>query len=220
MFTRFFVLKLMSCLLFLTVCPMFLSAHELVEVRRVNPRIQIDMRYATRNNVFGRPVYPFPGCFLVREVADKLSRVQEELERQAYGLRILDAYRPISMESPIPIAWGGLQQDGCRHSCAIDCEVEDRWGHNRGTSVDVTLVCLGGGELLMPTDFGDPSGFAHADCQVLPANVYHNKQLLDKAMRRQGFVPSPVEWWHFEYKGWSCYPVLDIKFEDLLKQSS
>jgi len=25
----------------------------------------------------------------------------------------------------------------------------------------------------------------------------------------------PAEWWHFDYKDWKQYPILNVKFEDL-----
>jgi len=41
--------------------------------------------------------------------------------------------------------------------------------------------------------------------------------LLRRAMERQGFVVNPTEWWHFDYKDWRQYPILNTKFEDLGK---
>jgi D-alanyl-D-alanine dipeptidase len=25
----------------------------------------------------------------------------------------------------------------------------------------------------------------------------------------------PDEWWHFDYKDWKLYPIINVKFEDL-----
>jgi D-alanyl-D-alanine dipeptidase len=35
------------------------------------------------------------------------------------------------------------------------------------------------------------------------------RDLLRHQMERQGFTVFPVEWWHFDYKDWPLYPVLD-----------
>jgi zinc D-Ala-D-Ala dipeptidase len=32
-------------------------------------------------------------------------------------------------------------------------------------------------------------------------------------MDRQGFNVNPTEWWHFSYKEWQQYPILNVKFE-------
>jgi zinc D-Ala-D-Ala dipeptidase len=28
---------------------------------------------------------------------------------------------------------------------------------------------------------------------------------------------NPTEWWHFDYKDWKQYPILNVRFEDLGK---
>ena len=38
---------------------------------------------------------------------------------------------------------------------------------------------------------------------------------LRQAMESQGFKFIPAEWWHFDYKDWNQYPILNVKFEDL-----
>jgi D-alanyl-D-alanine dipeptidase len=40
---------------------------------------------------------------------------------------------------------------------------------------------------------------------------------LREVMVAQGFTINPTEWWHFDYKDWSHYPILNVKFEDLGK---
>jgi len=34
-------------------------------------------------------------------------------------------------------------------------------------------------------------------------------------MEREGFKVIPEEWWHFDYKDWQRYPVLNLTFEQL-----
>jgi D-alanyl-D-alanine dipeptidase len=34
-------------------------------------------------------------------------------------------------------------------------------------------------------------------------------------MENQGFTVNPTEWWHFDYKDWKQYSILNVKFEDL-----
>jgi D-alanyl-D-alanine dipeptidase len=42
-----------------------------------------------------------------------------------------------------------------------------------------------------------------------------SRDLLRHAMEAQGFTANLEEWWHFNYKDWQQYPVLNIRFEDL-----
>ena len=39
--------------------------------------------------------------------------------------------------------------------------------------------------------------------------------LLRTAMERHGFTVEPNEWWHFNYKDWKEYPILDIAFSEI-----
>ncbi len=37
-------------------------------------------------------------------------------------------------------------------------------------------------------------------------------------MERHGFTVEPNEWWHFNYKDWPSYPILDISFQEAAKR--
>ncbi len=41
------------------------------------------------------------------------------------------------------------------------------------------------------------------------------RALLRKAMEDEGFTVYPDEWWHFDYKDWKLYRVLDIPFSEI-----
>lgn len=185
--------------------------YDLVNLHTINPQIQIDMRYATTDNPLGMPLYPSGECYLVAEVAYKLSGVQRELEKIGYGLKVWDAYRPYNQQLRI----------SCEKNASFDnieaylYSLEHCNGNSRGTSVDVTLVCYDGCDLRMPTDFGCYNQGTARDCNWLSANVYHHVQLLEKKMEQFGFIPSPSEWWHFDYRSESCYPVLDVSIIEL-----
>lgn len=185
-----------------------LRGHELVSLRSVNSNIQIDMRYASCNNPFGYPLYPFAGCFVVAEVAEQLSKVQKLLERQGYGLKVFDAYRPYHL-----FTCAGYVNFGQMISDFY--VLEDNCGHSRGTAVDVSLVCEDGGYLEMGSDFGCTSQNSLRDSHTLPANVYHNRCILERAMARYGFISTPGNWWHYDYASCSLYPLLDVSFWEI-----
>src|SRR5262249_44528951 len=43
---------------------------------------------------------------------------------------------------------------------------------------------------------------------------YH-RDLLRSAMEAEGFTVYEAEWWHFDYKDWKKYPILNISFEEI-----
>ncbi len=110
----------------------------LVEVTGLDPAIRIEMRYATPDNFTGRAIYPSGRCFLARETARRLARVQARLAREGLGLKLYDCYRPFSAQKTLwelapdkrfvarPEKRDGRPARGSRH--------------NRGAAVDLTLV--------------------------------------------------------------------------------
>jgi zinc D-Ala-D-Ala dipeptidase len=44
-----------------------------------------------------------------------------------------------------------------------------------------------------------------------------NRQLLEYAMKQQGFTGLATEWWHFDASGWEIYSVTDVPFEKIPK---
>ena len=178
----------------------------LADVAAVNPRIRLDIRYATSNNFTGHKVYDEARCFLQTEVARSLSRVQKDLERQGLGLKVYDCYRPLSVQKKF---WALVPDERYVANPAKGSR------HNRGAAVDLTLINAKGEELPMPTPYDDFTEKAHRDYRNLPEQAIRNREILEKAMVRRGFVPLPTEWWHFDAAGWEAYPVLDIDFARL-----
>ena len=41
------------------------------------------------------------------------------------------------------------------------------------------------------------------------------RDLLRRAMEKQGFAVYEAEWWHFDFHEWRLYPILNTRFEDL-----
>jgi len=176
--------------------------NDLVELKRTIPTLVLDIRYATTNNFTGQQLYPQARCFLRPEPAKNLRLVQAELARSGLGLKVFDGYRPLSVQRKM---WQVFPQPGY----VADPMKGSR--HNRGAAVDVTLVWLAdGSELPMPTPYDDFSTRAHRDFMQLPEEVIRNRQLLEEVMTRHGFVGLPTEWWHFDYRDWQKYPLLDV----------
>jgi D-alanyl-D-alanine dipeptidase len=188
---------------------LFFAGPGLADVTSVNPRIRLDIRYATSNNFTGHKVYDEARCFLQAEVARKLSQVQADLERQALGLKVYDCYRPLSVQKKF---WALVPDERYVANPATGSR------HNRGAAVDLTLVDAKGRELSMPTPYDDFTEKAHRNYRDLPPEAIRNRETLEKAMVRRGFLPLPTEWWHFDAAGWESYPVLDVDFSRLPQQ--
>jgi D-alanyl-D-alanine dipeptidase len=44
-----------------------------------------------------------------------------------------------------------------------------------------------------------------------------HREVLRRAMAAEGFTVYEWEWWHFDYKDWRKYPILNLTFEELKK---
>jgi len=168
----------------------------LVEVRSVDPTIQVDLRYATANNFTGAPLpgYEAPHALLRREVAAALGRVQARLLTSGLGLRIFDAYRPVRATLAM-VAWA--ERTG-REVLLDSGYIARRSRHNLGVAVDLTLVDLvTGTEVPMGTGFDSFTAAAHTANAT--GRVQRYRQILVRTMEEEGFTNYDQEWWHFSY---------------------
>lgn len=181
--------------------------HRLVSVNTIYPALLQEIRYATPYNFTGKTLYPAPVLFVHEEAAKALQRVQEELANEGLGLKIYDAYRPLSVQAAM---WKLVPDE--RY---VSNPAKNKGKHTRGTAVDVTLVDRLGKELKMPTDYDDFSEKAHRQSRAWTEEERANSQKLEEVMKKHGFLPFSFEWWHFDYVDWEKYPPLDIRIEDL-----
>lgn len=183
------------------------GSDSLVPVEQVHPPCLQEIRYATKYNFTGQILYPLPRAFLHHDTARALRRVQRDLQKRGLGLKIWDAYRPLSVQQSM---WNLIRDERYVSNPAVN-----KGRHTRGTAVDVTLVDRLGRELTMPSEFDDFSERAHRDYSGGTHEQRTNRQLLQNVMQRHGFVGYPTEWWHFDLKGWESYPPLDVPIETL-----
>ena len=200
-----------------TVVCLFLIAAtlqaNLVELVKINPSIQLDIRYATTNNFTGKQVYPVAKCYAQDVVAKELDKIQKELAPLGLGLKVFDCFRPFPVQE---IFWKICPHDG--YVARPDWEHGKGSKHNRGTAVDLTLIDLTTGkELAMPSGFDDLTQKANRSYETMSAEAAKNCHLLEDIMKNHGFIPLPTEWWHFDYKDWKNYPLMKTTFEELEK---
>lgn len=176
----------------------------LVEVTAIDPRIRVELRYATVRNFTGRVLYPAARALLLEPAARRLAAAQEVLAAAGFGLLVWDAYRPLSVQR---VLWEHRPDPRF---------VAPPWRgsrHNRGTAVDVTLVDAAGVECEMPTDYDDFSERAHRDSADCSQRARENRERLTAAMAQAGFAGLADEWWHFDAPGWESCPLLDTAME-------
>ena len=180
-----------------------------VRVSDAAPEVVQELRYATCDNFTGRPVpgYDAPDALLLRETADALRRVLEDLRPKGLGLKLFDAYRPQCATDAL-VEWSGDPEDTLMKSHyypdvnKADMTTQGYLGrrsrHSRGSAVDVTLIDLATGEEL---DMGSPFDFfgdiSHPDSALVTPLQRGNRMRLRDAMTRRGFAPLSTEWWHF-----------------------
>ena len=151
-------------------------------------------------------LYPEARCLIRKEVAEKLARVQKALQIQNLSLKFFDAYRPLSVQKKM---WAIYPVEGY---VANPAKVSN---HNRGAAVDVTLVDADGNELAMPSAYDEFTERAHRNYAGGTDIERKNRQILQDAMEKEGFVGLKTEWWHFDDKDAKSYPVLDLSFADV-----
>jgi D-alanyl-D-alanine dipeptidase len=185
---------------------------DLVELVTLDPTIKLDVRYAGTNNFLGTPLYTQARAFLQRPAAEALVRAHRELKAQGYGLIIHDGYRPWYVTK---IFWDATPDD----KKLFVANPQEGSKHNRGCAVDLSLYDLKtGAEVDMPSGYDEMSERAYADYPGGTSKERALRALLRQAMEKQGFTVNPTEWWHFDYKDWKQYPILNVKFEDLGKE--
>jgi D-alanyl-D-alanine dipeptidase len=184
---------------------------DLVELITLDPTIKLDIRYATNNNFLGTTLYTQARGFLQRPAAEALVRANRELKALGYGLIIHDGYRPWYVTK---IFWDATPDD----KKIFVADPKDGSKHNRGCAVDLSLYDLKtGAEVQMPSGYDEMTERAYADYPGGTDQERARRAILRQAMEKQGFAVIPKEWWHFDYKDWKQFPILNVKFEDLGK---
>lgn len=182
---------------------------DLVDLTTLNPTIKLDVRYATSNNFLGAPVYEEAKAFLQRPAAEALARAAQKLQHLGYGLLIHDAYRPWYVTK---IFWDATPQD--KKIFVADPKEGSR--HNRGCAVDLTLYDLKTGrEVPMTGGYDEMSERSYAFYPGGTDLQRWDRALLRNAFEGEGFVVYPYEWWHFDYKDWRQYPILNLTLKQL-----
>ena len=180
---------------------------ELIDLEKFVPGLVMDIRYATTNNFTGEKIYNMAKAYARKPVAEALKKIQAELKAKGLGIKMFDAYRPYKAtvkfyEVYKDTTYVASPYRGSRH--------------NRGCALDLTVIDLKTGkELQMPTEYDSFKKEAWPSTPVADPTVRKNRQLLIDVMEKNGFKVNGSEWWHYDFKGWKKFEVMDIDFEEL-----
>jgi len=184
------------------------SNNVLIDLEKYIPSLVLDIRYATANNFMHEPLYKLPKAFVRLPVAKALKNIQEELAQEGLGLKIFDGYRPYR----VTVNFYDKLQD------SVFLAVPWRGSrHNRGSTVDLTIISLKTGkELKMPTGYDKISAKSDVTYAKLPARILRNREKLLSVMGKHGFAVYQPEWWHFDFHDFARFSLLDLTFEDIV----
>lgn len=176
----------------------------LVDIQKVNPSIQVELKYATADNFIGEVLYSkITRAYLQKDVAERLSNCQNYLKtiHPNYSLLVYDAVRPVSVQQKM---WDALDTIPRSERGKFVSNPAHRSLHNYGAAVDITIVDERGKPLDMGAHFDDIRKIAYPSLEArflesgeLTQQQVENRKLLRKVMSSEGFRNLPTEWWHF-----------------------
>ena len=179
-----------------------MRTHGLVDVQVAAPRIQVQLKYATKDNFTGANMYgSLRKAYLHPNLAKALARAQGLLEKEhpSYRFLIYDAARPLSAQRRMYEQVAGTPK-------RIYVAHPRRGGrHNYGVAVDLTIIDEKGKPLDMgsPFDhFGDRAHLGNERALVRSGlyapEVPQNRALLKRILGQVGLRPYDKEWWHYQ----------------------
>jgi D-alanyl-D-alanine dipeptidase len=153
---------------------------QMADLVEIIPLLQLDLRYAGKNNFMHKSLYPpVKTTYLRLPVARALLNVQMELSKKQLALKIFDAYRPYSVTKEM---WKLI------HDERYVADPHKGSGHNRGIAVDLTIIDINTQkELDMGTGFDNFTDSAHHAFNQFPENVLQNRKLLKEIMEGNGY---------------------------------
>lgn len=180
-------------------------AGELVDLTTIDPRIRLDVRYASTDNFMGSVMYDRAQARLQRPAAEALGRVQRALAAEGFGLLVHDAYRPWYVTK---MFWDATP-DSLRVFVA-DPATGSR--HNRGAAIDLSLYDLATGRPVpMVSGYDEFSPRAYPFYPGGTSEQRWMRARLRRAMEREGFVVYDAEWWHFDHASWRRWTVGNVR---------
>jgi len=184
---------------------------DLVDVTTILDHVKLDIRYATTNNFLNVPTYSQAKSFLHRPALTALNRANKRLNQMGFGIMIHDTYRPWYVTKIFWDATEGAERD-------FVANPESGSKHNMGSAVDMTLYDLETGEVIkMVGTYDEMSDRSYPLYMGGTSLERWHRDLMRIVVENEGFKVVSNEWWHFDHEDWRKYPILNLTFEELLK---
>jgi len=152
-------------------------------------------------------MYTQARALLQRPAAEALATAHARLRASGYGILVFDGYRPWRVTKEF---WDKTPKS--KRKFVANPGKGSK--HNRGCAVDCSLYDVRTGrEVAMPSPYDDFTKKAAANYPGGTEEQRTIRRVLRTALEAEGFTVNPDEWWHFDYKDWKEYRVLDIPFE-------
>jgi D-alanyl-D-alanine dipeptidase len=173
------------------------------------PSIQFDIKYATVDNLVGRPLdgYQKNICIVTEALGHQLALIQQELALENLALFIFETYRPKRAGTDLKQWANDSDQLGNKADYFPNVDKADFYqqgyiiehsAHTRGSTVDLTLIDrITGVAIDMGTSFDFMDKLSHPDNLQIGQKAFANRQYLRQLMQRHGFTGIDTEWWHF-----------------------
>lgn len=181
-----------------------LLQQNLIDIQKVNSKIQVDLKYASTDNFMHIQLYSeLKKAFLQKDVAERLGKCQDFLTKvnPAFHLLVYDAVRPVSTQQKM---WDALDTLPFSERTKFVSNPANGSIHNYGAAVDLTICDAEGKPLDMGAGYDDIREIAYPRLESkflesgeLTQEQVENRKLLRKVMATQGFSVIETEWWHF-----------------------
>ena len=171
----------------------------LIDIKKYAYAIDIELRYAKKNNITGKKIFLEEKCLLIKEAAEKLFSASRIARNFDCKLKVFDAYRPKYVQEAL---WNFCPNEDFLTDPARGSP------HTRGIAVDLTLT-KNAKELDMGTDFDDFTEKAFHLSKNVSVRVRKNRALLLSIMTLAGFDFYHNEWWHYQLFQPKKYPLIN-----------
>ena len=170
-----------------------------IKVNQNQLDVDIDLRYASKNNFTGDKIYLSKSCFLHKIAFEHLCKAVDIAKKTGFKIKIFDAYRPPYVQKKL---WETLPDPN------FIAPPKRGSPHSRGVAIDLTLI-KNGKELDMGTEFDEFSKLSHHGSLDISKAAYQNRLILLGIMTDSGWDFYRNEWWHYQLFNSKDYKIVD-----------
>ncbi|MEM8485245.1 MAG: serine hydrolase [Bacteroidota bacterium] len=182
---------------------------EMVDLTHVDPLFNLDIRYATRENLLGTQIYSEARALLQRPVAEAVFSIQRQIRRLGYELVVYDTYQPWYISNAI---WESVP-DSMKY---FFNDPQQSICQNNGTALSVGIFELNAGAAMpMPSEYDEMTALSYADSPLPEERLRWNRDFLRRLMESEGFTVAADKWWHFTHNSCPQYPVMNTPFAEV-----